>query len=75
MTSMSNQNDNSVDKTELTVVCVCQTSLKSKLVKWLSPEERTIYSESSRHGDFINDFGIGLASNTNFKKIHQKIGN
>ena len=72
MTSMSNQNDNSVDKTELTVVCVCQTSLKSKLVKWLSPEERTIYSESSRHGDFKNDLGIGLANNVMSRRTKVK---
>ena len=39
------------------------TSLKSKLAKNDFPEERTIYSESSRPGDFKNDLEIGLAYN------------
>ena len=39
------------------------TSLKSKLAKNNFPEERTIYSESSRPGDFKNDLEIGLACN------------
>ena len=42
---------------------LCHTSLKSKLAKNDFPEERTIYSESSRPGDFKNDLEIGLANN------------
>ena len=39
------------------------TSLKSRLAKNDFPEERTIYSESPRPGDFKNDLEIGLACN------------
>ena len=49
------------------------TSLKSKFARLLSPEKRTIYSESSRHGDSKNLLGKGVTSNATFKKFNQKI--
>ena len=54
---------------------VSHTSLKSKFAKLLSPEARTIYSESSWPGDSKNGLGKCVASNATFKKFHQKIGN
>ena len=37
------------------------TSLKSSIEKMPPPEARPIYSESSQHGDYKNNFGFGLA--------------
>ena len=48
------------------------TSLKYKLGKNNFPEERTIYSESSRPGDFKNDLETGLAYNVALNSTKDK---
>ena len=51
-----------IEKSELKELLHFHCSLKSNLPKINSPETKTIYSESSRLGDYKNDLEFGLAS-------------